>query len=211
MRTAYILTLVVFALPAFAQKFEFGVHGGLSIYDKKTVTNTTRGDADAGFKPGYVAGFTIGQNMYEHVGGEIRYTFLQNKMKLDSGAATAEFSSQAHAVHYDFLLHATDTKASIRPYVAFGAGMKFFRGTGTEQPFQPLSNIAILTKTTDMRPLASVGGGVKAKIGEKTWLRLDVHDFLTPFPKEIITPASGSTVSGWLNNIVVTGGITFTF
>jgi hypothetical protein len=53
----------VCALPAFAQKYEFGVHGGVSFYNKKTITNT-RGSADAGFKLGYVGGFTLGQNMY---------------------------------------------------------------------------------------------------------------------------------------------------
>jgi hypothetical protein len=200
----------VCALPAFAQKYEFGVHGGVSFYNKKTITNT-RGSADAGFKLGYVGGFTLGQNMYEHVGGEIRYTFQYNDMKLESGGTKATFGSQAHTIHYDFLIHSADTSAAVRPYVAFGGGIKHIRGTGTEAPFQPLSNIAILSKTNETLPLASVGGGVKLKLTDKIWLRLDVHDFLTPFPKEVIVPASGSSVSGWVNNIVGTGGITWTF
>jgi hypothetical protein len=210
MRIVYFLTAVLCALPAFAQRYEFGVHGGISMYDKKTVSNA-RGSADAGFKMGYAAGFTLGQNMYEHIGGEIRYTFLHNEMKLESGSTKATFASQAHAIHYDFLIHATDTKAAIRPYVAVGGGIKQFRGTGAEQVFQPLSNVAILTKTTDLRPMASVGGGVKVKLTDKLWLRLDVHDYLTQFPKNVIAPNSGSSVGGWLNNIVGTGGITFTF
>lgn len=210
MRIVYLLTAVVCALPAFAQKYEFGVQGGVSFYNKKTVTNT-RGSADAGFKLGYVGGFTLGHNMYEHVGGEIRYTFQYNDMKLESGATKATFGSQAHTIHYDFLIHSADTSAAVRPYVAFGGGIKHIRGTGTEAPFQPLSNIAILSKTNETLPLASVGGGVKLKLTDKIWLRLDVHDFLTPFPKEVIVPASGSGVSGWVNNIVGTGGITWTF
>jgi hypothetical protein len=149
--------------------------------------------------------------MYKHIGGEIRYTFLQNDMKLKSGSTEATFGSQAHAVHYDFLIHARGLDSPVRPYVAFGGGIKYYRGTGSEQPFQPLSNIAILTKTSDTQGLASVGGGVKIKMTNKVWLRLDVHDYLTPFPKNIIVPNSGSSVSGWLNNIVGTGGITFTF
>jgi hypothetical protein len=35
MRIAYLLTAVVCALPAVAQRYEFGVHGGMSLYDKK--------------------------------------------------------------------------------------------------------------------------------------------------------------------------------
>ena len=57
MRIAYLLTAALVALPALAQKYEFGVHGGISFYDKKTVTNA-RGSADAGFNTGYAAGIT---------------------------------------------------------------------------------------------------------------------------------------------------------
>jgi hypothetical protein len=210
MRIVYLLTAVLCALPAFGQKYEFGVQGGVSFYNKKTITNA-RGSADAGFKLGYVGGFTLGHNMYERVGGEIRYTFLYNDMKLQSASEQATFGSQAHAIHYDFLIHSADTSAAVRPYVAFGAGVKQFRGTGTEMPFQPLSNIAILSKTTETLPLASVGGGVKLKMTDRIWLRFDVHDFLTPFPENVIVPVSGSGVGGWVNNIVGTGGITWTF
>jgi len=210
MRIAYLLTAALVALPALAQKYEFGVHGGISFYDKKTVTNA-RGSADAGFSTGYAAGITVGHNMYRHIGGELRYTYLHNEMKLESGSAKATFGGQAHAVHYDLLLHATGTDSAVRPYVAFGGGMKYYRGTGTEQPFQPLSNIAILTKTSEVEGLASVGGGVKLRMTDRMWLRLDVHDYLSPFPKKVITPAGGSSVSGWLNNLVGTAGIVFTF
>ena len=210
MRIVYLSTAILIALPAFAQKYELGILGGVSLYDTKTVTNP-RGTADAGFKPGYVAGVTLGHNTYQHIGGEIRYTFLQNEMKLSSGSTEATFGSQAHTVHYDVLIHATGVESPVRPYVAFGGGMKYYRGTGTEQPFQPLSNIAILTKTSDTKGLVSVGGGVKMQMTHKVWLRLDVHDYLTPFPNNIITPASGSSASGWMNNIVGTGGIVFTF
>lgn len=210
MRTAYLLTAVLIALPAFAQKYELGLHGGISLYDKKTVTNP-RGNADAGFNTGYVAGVTLGQNMYNLVGGEIRYTYFNNEMKLESGGSKATFGAQAHAIHYDFLLHGTGVDSAVRPYVAVGGGVKIFQGTGTEQAFQPLNTVALLTKTTDTKGLLSFGGGVKARIGKKSWLRLDVHDYMTPFPKNVITPAANSTVSGWLNNIVVSGGIAFTF
>lgn len=210
MRIVYLLTAALVALPALAQKYEFGVHGGVSFYDKKTVTNS-RGNADVGFKTGYAAGFTVGHNMYRHIGGEIRYTFLHNDMKVEAGSTKATFGAQAHALHYDFLLHASDMNSAVRPYVAFGGGMKHYRGTGDEQPFQPLSNVAILTKTNDTKGMVSVGGGVKLKLTDRMWLRLDVHDYLSPFPKNVITPASGSAVSGWFNNIVGTGGITFTF
>lgn len=209
MRIICLLTLAL-STAAFAQKYDFGLNGGISFYGNKTVTNP-RGDAKAGFKPGWVAGFSIGHDMYEHAGGEIRYTFLQNAMKLESGSTKASFGAQAHLIHYDFLLHTAKRSASVRPYIAFGGGAKIYRGTGEEQPFQPLSNTALLTKTTDTRPMVSAGGGVKAKLSDRVWLRFDVHDYLTSFPKNVIAPAAGSEVGGWIHNIVGTGGISFTF
>lgn len=193
-----------------AQNYEFGVHGGASLFQKKTITNPTA-NADASFSMGYGGGFTLGHNQYERVGGEIRYNFLVNKMKLKSGSTEAEFDGQTHTFHYDFLLHTADRGAKVRPYVAVGGGIRQYRGTGTETAFQPLSNIAILTKTQDVKPVLSVGGGVKYALSEKMALRVDVHDYITPFPKEVITPATNSSVSGILNNIVASVGLTFTF
>ena len=86
-----------------------------------------------------------------------------------------------------------------------------FTGTGKEQVFQPLSNIALLTKTSEVKPLVSVGGGVKFSLSPSVQLRLEVHDFLTPFPKNVIAPAPGSTVGGWLQDFVVMAGLSFTF
>jgi len=196
--------------PTFAQKYEFGIAGGGSFYDSKTVTNP-RGSADAGFNNGFALSVNLGNNMYSHVGGEVRYTYLQNEMKLSSGSSSATFGAQAHAIHYDFLIHATPTEATVRPYVAVGGGIKVYRGTGTEVAVQPLSSIALLTKTNEVQGMLSVGGGVKFRLTDRLMFRADVHDYITPFPKSVITPAQNSTVSGWLNNIVVTGGLTFTY
>jgi len=210
MRLILTFAAAVLAVPALAQKYEFGVNGGASFYQSKQVSNT-RGSADAGFSPGWIVGVTIGHNMYSHIGGELRYSYVKNGMKLTSGNAKATFGGEAHAIHYDLLIHSRDTAARVRPYVAVGAGAKIYRGTGAEQAFQPLSDIAILTKTNEPQGLVSFGGGVKVKIAEKMWFRFDVRDYLTPFPKKVITPATGSSVSGWLNNIVPTAGLTFTF
>jgi hypothetical protein len=210
MRKTLILAVVVFAVPALAQKYEFGLQGGASLYQSKQIANS-RGSVDAGFSPGWTAGVTLGHNMYDHVGGELRYSYLANKAKLKSEGEEAKFSTQTHAVHYDLLLHSSGINSKVRPYVAVGAGMKNYRGTGAEQAFQPLSNIAILTKTSEVQGLLSFGGGVKVRMNKTMLFRLDVHDYITPFPKKVITPGVGSSVSGWLNNIVTTAGLTFTF
>jgi hypothetical protein len=210
MRLAFFtLTAALGVLPAFGQNFEFGVAGGGSFYQSKTITNS-RGNADAGFNNGFAVGGQVGHNMYSHLGGEFRYMYLQNDAKLSSGGTTVAFGSSAHVLHYDFLYHFADRSASIRPYVALGAGIKYFKGTGSEVVAQPLGNIALLTKTNETKGLVSVGGGLKFRLTDSVILRLDVHDYLSPFPSKIITPAANSaSPGGWVNNIVVSGGVSF--
>ena len=187
MRIAYLLTAVLISLPAFAQKYEFGVHGGISFYDKKTVTNS-RGNADAGFNTGYGAGV---HHRAKHVQARGRRNSLhvpaeRNEARVRVGQGDVWITGSR--IHYDFLIHGTGRNAAVRPYVAFGGGIKYFRGTGTEQVFQPLSNIALLTKAYDTKGLASVGGGVKLKLTRPVWLRVDVHDYLTPFRRTSLPP-----------------------
>ena len=56
----------------------------------------------------------------------------------------------------------------------------------------------------------SVGGGVKFQLSPHVQLRLDVHDYMTPFPKNVITPNSGAKVGGWLMDFVPMVGISYT-
>jgi len=61
------------------------------------------------------------------------------------------------------------------------------------------------------RHRVSVGAGVKVQISSRFTLRVDIHDYLSPFPDKVIAPALNSTTGGWLNNIVPTVGVSYTF
>ena len=215
MRTFYTLTLVLAALPAYAQRYEFGLHGGGSFYTDRTVTATAAGGATsegkAGFATGFGGGFTLGNSMYDLLGGELRYTYLRNDMKLEGGGQTVKFGGEAHAFHYDLLFHTAKFGSKVRPYIAVGGGAKYYRGIGTENAFQPLSNLAILTKDDEVRPMVSFGGGVKVGISDRVLFRVDVHDLFSQIPTKVITPAPGASLSGWIHNLVPTAGISFTF
>jgi outer membrane protein W len=103
------------------------------------------------------------------------------------------------------------SESAVRPFIEGGAGVKWYSGTGTEQVYQPLSNIAVFSDVRDLRALVSVGAGVKFNIAKSVLLRLEVHDYLTPFPTQLIAPMPGSSVGGWLNDIVVMAGIGYAF
>ena len=53
-------------------------------------------------------------------------------------------------------------------------------------------------------------GFAKIKIAPHVNLRLDVHDYLTPFPKQVITPLTGKT-PGCLQEFVPAAGLSFEF
>jgi hypothetical protein len=209
--SVFLFAALVCAPAAMAQKWEVGAGVGGAFYNSQTFTSAA-GSANASLGTGIVASAWIGNNPRAHFGGELRYEFGSSDLKLSSGGSNATFSAVTHAIHYDIVWHFATDEASIRPFVAAGAGVKDFIGTGTEIPNQPLSSIGLLTKTSQIRPLISIGGGVKFRVGSRAVLRLEVHDYLTPFPNKVIAPALGAKGgSGWLMDFVPMVAIAYTF
>jgi hypothetical protein len=195
---------------AIAQKWEIGAGAGGSTYLSHDVKNGSA-TAQAGIETNVAASVWLDENSQGHWGGEVRYDYERGDLKLKSGSTKATFGAESHAMHYDFLVQSGSRESRARVFVAGGGGVKVYRGTGAEPQFQPLDRFALLTKTTDLRALVSVGAGVKWQLSHALQLRVEVHDYMTPFPKEVITPSLNSSVSGWLHNLVPMGGISYTF
>lgn len=196
--------------PAYGQNAEFGFAGGGSIYTKKSVA-TPSAQAEVGFEKGFAASAWGGHNMYRHLGGEIRYLFEQNKLMVSSGGGKANFAGRSHSIHYNLLFFGSPPEAKVRPFFAVGGGIKGYQGTGEETPDQPLQNLALLTKTSQWKGLLVFGGGLKFAVGSKVNLRVEVYDYLTQFPSQVIAPAQGVDFGGWVHNFVPTFGISFIF
>jgi len=169
-------------------------------YEELTVTRGSA-SANAGFKTGAAVGAFVGQNIYEHLGGEFRYTFQFSNMKLSSAGTNVDFSAQTHAVHYDLLYYFTGREAKMRPFVTGGGGVRVYRGTGQETLVQPLSNYAILSKTQEVKGLVVFGGGLKFKLG-RSYLYAQVLDYLTPAPTQVLAPVPGAKLNGWIHDFV---------
>jgi len=141
--------------------------------------------------------------------GEVRYDYGRGNLALNQAGTSATFAAETHAMHYDLQWRFASQEAAIQPFVSGGAGIKIYRGTGTEEVYQPLSNFALLTKVQDLTPLAVGGGGLRVRLSDHITLRLEVHDYLTPFPNKVIVPASGAKVGGWMQDIVPSVGLSF--
>jgi hypothetical protein len=196
------------AVPGWAQRWEFGAGAGGSFYNKKTISGTA-GSADAGFDSNLAVSAYLGQSG-RWIGGEIRYTYEQNGMKLTGGSTQYTFGGRSQAVQYDVLVYATHPDAKVRPFLSVGGGMKLYEGTGKDIAVQPLGRIAVLTRTTQWKPLISFGGGVRFQLGERAAMRVEVRTNMTEAPAEVITPINGKS-SGWLLNFVPMVSLGWTF
>ena len=193
-----------------AQTREAGAIGGAAILRGVPILGAPA-DTSAGFQPGVVVGALLGQDLYNHWSGEIRYLFEQRDLQLASGSQSASLSGQAHVLGYDLIYHPRTREERIRPYLAVGGGMKLYRGTGAEEAYRPLMQYAYLIRTQELKPMLSVGGGVKWPLGKRMVLHADLRDQITPFPGKLIAPAPGMTIKGWLHDFVPTIGLGWRF
>jgi hypothetical protein len=212
MRAICVSSLLVtgFAGNALAQQWEVGVLGGGSFYLNNSVTGP-RGSGDLGFKPGLTAGGWLGHSTNGHFGGEVRYLYQRNDLRVAGGGSEYTFGGESHIVTYDFLYHTNSREDRVRPYVVGGAGFKAYRGTGTERAFQPLTNIGILTKTQEWKPVVNFGAGVKWNFSSRLTLRAEFRDYVSPFPKAVLLPGPGGKVSGWVHDLTPLIGLSYTF
>jgi hypothetical protein len=209
-RRVFCVVLLAGALTgARGESAEWGLVGGGSFFPDKAVT-APFGKANAGFARGFAAGLWGGHN-YRWVGGEIRYLFEHQPLRVATGAARADFRGRSHAIHYNLLIHAAPAEAKLRPFVAVGGGIKGYQGTGTERLYQPLQEFALLTRTSQWKGLVVFGGGLKWALSPRVVLRLEVYDYLTEFPEKVIAPAPGASLGGWIHNLVPAVGAGFLF
>src|SRR5262249_18441414 len=118
MRFLHVLTLLL-PLPCLmtGQQWEVGGSAGYGLYRDVDVTaGTTTGKA--GFVSGVAYGGLIGNQINRWVGGEARYTFRSDDLRVSSGSTEAKLKGQSHAIHYDVLLHAKKAESPIRPFAA---------------------------------------------------------------------------------------------
>jgi hypothetical protein len=199
--TIFAALLMLAPAAGFAQKWDFGFDGGYSFLNNVNVTGGPS-SATAGFAPGFAAGAFIGENLYRHFSGEIRYEYMQSDLQLKSGGQDARFTGAAHAIHYDLVFHSNRGESPVQFFASVGGGVKAFVGTGTEAAYQPLSQYGFFTKTQTAKPMLSAGAGVTFKVSEKVGIRFEVRDFTSAFPTAVLTPPQGIKYGTLLNQVV---------
>lgn len=210
MLRTWMCVLVLTAAMACAQEWDVGVIGGFGAAHDLSVKNDS-GSATAGFHSGLVLGVYGGEDMYRYWSGEATYLFREGDLKLSSAGTSESFSAHQHLMTGEILAHFKPREQRFRPFVSFGGGLRVLVGTGDEGVFQPLGCsapgplcFAALTATHQVQPVFTVGGGVKYKLNNHLRIRVQIRDFLSGQPKDVIAPGPGATLKGIPNDFIGT-------
>lgn len=192
------------------QQWELGAIGGVGFSPDLTVKNATI-SASAGVKTGLTLGIYAGQDMYRYWSGEATYLYRAGDLKLEGSGKSVSFGAHTHLITGDFLAHFRPRGARIRPFVSFGGGVEVMVGTGQESATQPLGTLAALTATREVLPVGEAGVGVKVQLSKHLRLRVQVRDYFSQAPNDVIAPAPGATLSGLRQDVIGMGAIALTW
>ena len=192
------------ATACFAGDYELGLSVGYGAYRNASVTSPA-GSAVAGFENQVAAGAFFGEDLYQHLSGEVRYDFQDGGGFLSTTLAKASIPGRSHAVHYDFLLHARRREAALRPFVAFGGGVKVYQFSG---PSVGLSQ-AVLINDEQVVGLLSVGAGVRYRLTNRIYVRGDFRDYITPMPTSLFLPTPGAHDQGFFHQFTPMVSVSF--
>jgi len=205
LRIAKWMTLAaLLAAPgALAQRWEFGGAGGASFYNKRSIA-APAGSVDAKFNPGFAVSAYFGQ-IGNRLGGEMRYDFNINEMELAGLGKSVKMDGRTQSFHYDVLVYFNKIGSRVRPYVLGGVGMRYYQGTSSAGVVQPLMNVAVLTNTSQWKPLVVTGGGIRFEATKKLHVRAEFRVNMSESPNEVITPVNGKLDGWWFNYAPVVG------
>jgi hypothetical protein len=208
-RISVALTFILTPL-CLAQQWEVGAASGFGWTDSASIGNLGQ-SASAGLHPGAVLGGLLGDNMYNYIGGEVRYLFQWGAPRLQFQGTRADMSGYSNLLVYDLLIHIKDRDSRIRPFFAAGAGIKIYTGTGQLDLTQPLVRFALLAPGTQVEPAISVGFGLKYKVERHVMLRADFRTYMTPLPGDLFRTNIGSDIRGWVFDFVPQVGVSYIF
>jgi hypothetical protein len=210
LRCAAVLMVLVCSVASSAQNGEFGAAFGYGFYRNGTII-APAGQATAGIRNRFVVGVVLADDLYEHLTGELRYTYHDGDPFLQAHGAKTNLQGQSHSFHYDLLFQTRPRSEKIRPYVAAGLGAKLYVISGPAALSPPLTNIGVLRTTDEAKALVSAGAGVKIRMRQNIVLRFDFRDYITTFPRQQIQPARSATARGIFQQFTPMVGISYVF
>jgi hypothetical protein len=208
--TKLLSSAILAAGAAFAQGWELGADGGFSYAPNLSVTEPPA-TASVGIGHGGVVGAYLGEDAYRYFGGEVRYLYGFGDLQASSSNTSASFGRRIHIITFDIVGYLRPPESRVCPFMALGGGAEVLDGTGAESAAQPLGNFVALTHTRQTLGVGDVGVGFKIGLSRRLRFRIEAHDYIGPSPGKVIAAAPGASISGFMNNIVATVSIAWTW
>jgi hypothetical protein len=193
-----------------AQNWVIGGGAGLGGYRNGTVTSPSR-EASAGIRNGPAFTAAVTEDLFDHFAGEFRYLYHRGDSFVSQGAVSGAIRAQSHSFLYDALIHCGPRSERIRPFVAAGAGARYFDTTGAVPSPQPLPKVVSLATRSQWKPMVDFGAGVKLRLAEHVVASADFRDMVTPFPDRLFSLPSGASHRGMLHQFTPLIGLGYRF
>ena len=210
MHTRGFIIGLLFAISCFAQNWELGGAIGYGVYKDGSIDAGPL-TAKAGIHNRFAAGAVLGYDAYDHLSGEVRYTYQDGDPYLSSGGTKTNLQGNSFAVTYDLLFQLRPREAKLRPYVTAGLGVKDYVVSGPFNPNQPLTAIATITTNDQVKTAFVLGAGVKYALGQHWMVRGDVLDYITTFPRTLILPVQYASARGVFHMFTPMFGLSYRF
>lgn len=201
---------LVFATAAFAQDWQVGGSFGYG-WNRKARVNGPGAEVDIGIQNRFTAGAVVTEDLYEHLSGEVRYLYQDGDPYLSFNGRKANIQGQSHSFIYEGLFHLKSREERLRPFAVVGIGAKWYRTTGPAPAVQPAPAVAQLTSQDEWRLLVSVGAGVSYRLPNHLIVRADFRDYITPLPRKLFAPVTGSTPRGLMHLFTPMIGVSYWF
>lgn len=195
---------------AMAQNWEIGGGMGYGAYKNATISGPA-GAADAGVRNRFAVTGVASEDLFEHLSGEIRYVYQAGGTLLQAGSVQGSVAGYSHTITYDALLHFKPRSSRIRPYVAVGAGAKYYGTSGGVPRPQPLPAIAGLTTQSQWEPVFDAGAGVKFRVTDHVVVSGLFRDYISIFPNHLFAPTGTAKQTGVLQQFTPMFGVGYTF
>ena len=187
--TPVVLLLCSFAPVSSAQVGEISLSLGQSLFKNNKLGSAGDLASQYKVKDGFRIAARLTLNTRRFIGHEFGYAYNHSKLGLTN--APDEANMPVHQGFYDFLLYLTPEGSFIRPFGAGGGQFSTF--------VPPGASITYGTGTTKYG--LNYGAGVKIRLTPIFALRLDVRDYITTKPFDLIGK------SGALHQIEASAGL----
>lgn len=169
------------------KKWEFSFLAGVSSSGDQTSSTPISGqeltrNVGLEYASGYLVGFRITENLGEHFGAELEYSFANQPMafrNLRPNLPRLELDHREHSVVYDVLYYPLPRSSRIRPYALAGIGACFFQIDGDSMDDALSQSVSLRNR---WKLAGTWGGGVKYFITDKWGVRFDIRDQISGIP-----------------------------